>query len=357
MKRNILLFGSSSKLSLNILYCLKDSAFAVHFLSNNIKNAAKYSKLTASYQLVSGESWKLEDVVKVILSRKIDLLMPVGEAEVLFIEANQTELENYCKCQWVTPAKEFKSAINKHLLAAELQKIGVSIPLHVSITDEEDIIAFTKTNGFPVLIKPTRSSFGWGIRKFNSLEKLLSHFKKYNLYKEEYILQQFIVGSDISCNILSERGQIICYTIKESPVRYGSNFNPHDTIMFGPDQNVINQVSKIIAQFKWHGIANVNIRRDYKNQEIYILEINGRYWGSVISSLKRAGINFPDIAAHYGLGERITIPEMGTGLQVSFARFLRSLLSFKPFSIDDTKFHSYTQDPIARIMQMTEKFR
>jgi hypothetical protein len=77
----------------------------------------------------------------------------------------------------------------------------------------------------------------------------------------------------------------------------------------------------------------------------------------VIGSLKRAGLNFPDIAAHYGLGERITIPEMGTGLQVSFARFLRSLLSFKPFSIDDTKFHSYTQDPIARIMQMTEKFR
>jgi len=357
MKRNILLFGSSSKLSLNIVYCLKDTAFAVHFLSNNIKNAAKHSRLTASYQLVSGENWKLEDVVKVILSKKIDFLMPVGEAEVSFIETYKAELEKYCSCQWVTPAYDFSIAINKNALAAELKAIGVPVPIHTPISTKQDILDFTGATGFPVLLKPTRSSFGWGIKKFTTLQPLLDHFTKNNLYQQEYILQQFIVGSDINCNVLCEQGKVICHSIQESPVRYGVNFSPHDTIKFGPDENVITEVSKVMSRFNWHGIANIDIRRDYKTKQIYILEINGRYWGSVIGSLKRAGLNFPDIAAHYGLGERITIPEMGTGLQVSFARFLRSLLSFKPFSIDDTKFHSYTQDPIARIMQMTEKFR
>ena len=33
--------------------------------------------------------------------------MPVGESEVLFIEQNKTELEKYCKCQWVTSAANF----------------------------------------------------------------------------------------------------------------------------------------------------------------------------------------------------------------------------------------------------------
>ncbi len=357
MKRNILLFGSSSKLSLNILYCLKDTDFSVHFLSNNTKNAAAFSRLTASYQLAQGEEWKLEEVVRVILDKKIDLLMPVGEAEVSFIEAYSAELEQHCICQWVTPAADFKIAINKNALAAELKATGVPVPIHAPISSEQDILAFTATTGFPVLLKPTRISFGWGIKKFTTLQPLLDHFTKNNLYQKEYILQQFIVGSDINCNVLCENGKVIYHSIQESPVRYGVNFSPHDTIKFGPDENVITEVSKVMSRFNWHGIANIDIRRDHKTKQIYILEINGRYWGSVIGSLKRAGLNFPDIAAHYALGERITIPEMGSGLQVSSARLLRSLLSFKPFSIDDTKFHSYGADPKARVMQMLEKFR
>ncbi len=357
MKRNILLFGSSSKLSLNILYCLKDSDFDVHFLSNNPKNAARYSRLTASYQQTGSETWHLSEVIAVIQSKKIDFLMPVGEAEVSFIEEYKTELEQFCTCQWVTPATDFRIAINKNELAAELKNIGVPVPVHAAISCEKDIIDFTAVTGFPVLLKPTRSSFGWGIRKFNALQPLLDYFSKKNLYQQEYILQQFIVGSDINCNVLCENGVVICHTIQESPVRYGVNFSPHDTIRFGPDEQVIREVQKVMTRFNWHGIANIDIRRDHQTGQIYILEINGRYWGSVIGSLKRAGLNFPSIAAHYGLGERISIPEMGKGTQVSFAKFLGSLLSLKPFSINDTKFHSYFDDPKARLMQMTEKFR
>jgi predicted ATP-grasp superfamily ATP-dependent carboligase len=357
MKRNILLFGSSSKLSLNILYCLKETAFNVHYLSNNPKNAAQYSKLVASYRLSNESSWQLDEVVNTIIAHQIDMLMPVGEAEVLFIEEHQTELEKYCRCQWVTPSADFNIAINKHQLAGELQKIGVAVPLHVNVTCEEDIIAFTRNTGFPVLIKPTRSSFGWGIRKFNTLEKLLAHFNTNNLYQQEYILQQFIVGSDINCNVISEKGEVICHTIQESPVRYGVNFSPHDTIQFGPDEVVIGEVRKVMARFHWHGVANIDIRRDHQTKKIYILEINGRYWGSVIGSLIRAGLNFPDILAHYALGERITIPDMHRGLQISLAKFLKSLVSLKPASINDTKFHSYSADPKARMMQMLEKFR
>ena len=283
--------------------------------------------------------------------------MPVGEAEVSFIEEYRAELEQYCSCQWVTPADDFKIAINKNELAAELKNIGVPVPIHAAISCEKDITDFTAITGFPVLLKPTRSSFGWGIRKFNTLQPLLDYFSKKNLYQQEYILQQFIIGSDINCNVLCENGQVICHSIQESPVRYGVNFSPHDTIRFGPDEQVIKEVQKVMSRFNWHGIANIDIRRDHQTRQIYILEINGRYWGSVIGSLKRAGLNFPAIAAHYGLGERISIPEMGTGSQISFAKYLGSLFSLKPFSINDTKFHSYFADPKARLMQMTEKFR
>jgi predicted ATP-grasp superfamily ATP-dependent carboligase len=186
---------------------------------------------------------------------------------------------------------------------------------------------------------------------------LITHYRKNNLFQKDYVIQQFIEGSDIDCNIFAEHGKILCHTIQESPVRSGLNFNPHDTIAFAPDENVLEEVTKVIAKFQWHGIANFDIRRDIKTNKIYILEINGRYWGSLIGSLKRAGVNFPKIAAHYALGERIAIPDMHRGLQISLAKFLKSLVSLKPASIKDTKFHSYSADPKARMMQMLEKFR
>lgn len=357
MKKNILLFGSTSKLSLNILYCLSKSEFNTHFLSNNSKNAAEFSKHIISYQLAKNNTWSLNEIIGLLISRNIDVLMPVGEEEVLFIEQNQTELEKYCKCQWVTPAANFNIAINKDLLAGVLEKIGVPVPLHVSIRSKEDIIAFTSSTGFPVLIKPTRSSFGWGIKKFNSLHPLLNYFEKNKLYQKEYILQQFIIGSDINCNVFCEYGEVICHTIQESPVRYGVNFSPHDTIAFGPDEGVISEVRKVMSQFNWHGVANIDIRRDHRTKSIYILEINGRYWGSVIGSLTRAGLNFPDIAAHYALGIRIPINDMHEGLQISIKKFLKSLISLKPYSFNNTKFDSYSADPKARLMQMIEKIR
>lgn len=356
-KKNILLFGNTSKLSLNILYCLRNAAFNIHYLSNNSKNAAKFSKFIISYEIVKNNSWNLDEIISLIISRKIDVLMPVGESEVLFIEQNKTELEKYCKCQWVTSAANFNIAINKNLLAGVLEKMGVLVPLHVSINSKEDIIKFTSTVGFPVLIKPTRSSFGWGIKKFNSLNPLLNYFEKNKLYQKEYILQQFIIGSDINCNVFCEHGEVICHTIQESPVRYGVNFSPHDTIAFGPDEEVISEVRKVMRKFNWHGVANIDIRRDHRTKKFYILEINGRYWGSVIASLARAGMNFPDIAAHYALGNRIPIAVMHEGLQISVKKFLKSLISLKPYSFNKTKFHSYGADAKARLMQMIEKIR
>jgi len=120
---------------------------------------------------------------------------------------------------------------------------------------------------------------------------------------------------------------------------------------------VISEVRKVMRKFNWHGVANIDIRRDHRTKKIYILEINGRYWGSVIGSLTRAGLNFPDIAANYALGFRIPINDMHEGLQISIKKFLKSLISLKPYSFNKTKFHSYGADPKARLMQMIEKIR
>jgi hypothetical protein len=58
----------------------------------------------------------------------------------------------------------------------------------------------------------------------------------------------------------------------------------------------------------WSGVANIDLRYDEDKKEVKILEINPRYWASVIGSLV-AGINFPNLACQLSMGLDFPRPE------------------------------------------------
>ena len=63
---------------------------------------------------------------------------------------------------------------------------------------------------------------------------------------------------------------------------------------------VLDVVARMVAAFNWNGVAHVDLR-DVVDGHIEIIEVNPRFWGSVLGSL-HAGINFPDLACQAGLG-------------------------------------------------------
>jgi len=53
---------------------------------------------------------------------------------------------------------------------------------------------------------------------------------------------------------------------------------------------------------RWSGVAHIDLRYDRQADEIKVIEINARYWGSLLGSL-HAGINFPLLAVKTAKGE------------------------------------------------------
>ena len=57
----------------------------------------------------------------------------------------------------------------------------------------------------------------------------------------------------------------------------------------------------------WSGVANVDVRFDYKTKQCMVLEINPRFWLSVEAS-EIAGVNFPYLYCLSSLNLDFEIP-------------------------------------------------
>jgi hypothetical protein len=62
-----------------------------------------------------------------------------------------------------------------------------------------------------------------------------------------------------------------------------------------------------MRRVKWTGIAQLDLRRDSRTGQVLIIEVNPRFWGSLLASAS-AGVNFPILSCRAAFGEKISAP-------------------------------------------------
>ena len=348
--KTILIIGWDSNICLGVAYCLNKSGFMVYLLSHNPNNAGKYSRFIEKSFSYTQENELAQKVLEIIKNESIDLVMPYDEIETRTIRENQQLFLPYSSCSWATDPELFNIGINKSSLANFLEKNNIPCPPTALPTDYDKINRIIHEFGFPLLVKKTRSSAGRGIQKIHTSDELKSFCS--NLKDDQFLIQPFLIGSDVTCNVICKMGEILCHTIQESPVKYGEEYNANDTLTYHEDDEVLQMVGNMMKLLQWNGVACVDLRRDAKSGRPYILEINGRFWGSVLPSFLKAGVNFPYILARLSLAEAVEIPQQNSAKQYSLKVYLKRLIKGKFTSFRKTKFIPYFEDPIARFRQI-----
>lgn len=351
--KNILLIGYDSNLALGVLFCLRGLGFTFYLLSHNRKNAARFSRFVQqTYYYTDGQEELKQRIIELTKKHSIDFIFPYDEFEIRFVTLNREELSQYAPCLLGTNPAYFDIGIHKENLAGFLLEHNLPCPPFISLSHKEGIQQFINENQFPLLVKPVRMASGRGIQKLNDENEFQNFLNDNTIVANDFILQPFIVGTDVTCNVICKEGEIICYTIQESPVKRGANFSSNDILIYHDDAQVVNAVSQMMKKLHWNGVACVDMRRDEKTNNLYILEINGRFWASVVPSFLKAGVNFPFILLKLSLGEFVEIPKMRSAFQISLKQFLLSFLHFRPYRLKDTKYWPYFFDPIARLAQL-----
>jgi glutathione synthase/RimK-type ligase-like ATP-grasp enzyme len=250
--------------------------------------------------------------------KDIDVLLPVGEAGIRCTSANSEPFTDICSVAPFPDTDAFDLAVDKSRLAEFL------IDRHLPGLPDWDATVLRsrpdlwETLPFPVLLKARRGSFGRQITYVATASDLGKALSNLNDETGDYFVQPYLSGRDVDCSVLCQGGEILAHTIQRErvPARFGT-FQPPVVVEFVHDEQVLEIVRPMMKALDWTGVAHVDLRRDSNTGGLYVLEINARFWGSILGSVL-VGVNMPHLACLAARNIPFEVPKFRPGLY--FAR-------------------------------------
>ena len=112
----------------------------------------------------------------------------------------------------------------------------------------------------------------------------------------------------MGCSLLCLDGKILAYTIQDVEIPNPRAFDNWWGIRFVQNDEVLDLVTKLMHELNFNGVAHIDLRYNEQEKQIKILELNPRFWASLLGS-HAVGVNFPYLASLTGLGIPFPVPE------------------------------------------------
>lgn len=270
----------------------------VHLVSKDRRSPAKFSRWCRSFQHVASaadDSAVIAVLEKRVSQERIDVLLPIAEVAISLCSRNLAALSAMCAVTPVPTPASLDIAVDKWRFAEYLTGSGIPFPNSIHCESPDDLERVRSSLRFPVLLKPTRGQGGQGIEYFAVFDDLYARFQEEEVDVSRYLVQEFVDGYDLGCSILSWNGEVLAYTVQRGRIAGSSRFGAPSGIEFLNDRQVYESATAFPARVCWNGVMNVDLRFDRHEGKVKVLEVNPRYWRSLLGSVL-AGVNFPYLA-------------------------------------------------------------
>jgi predicted ATP-grasp superfamily ATP-dependent carboligase len=250
-------------------------------------------------------------VEQAVREERAALLVPISEASLLALLPNR---ERFGTC--VIPfagEQSFRDISDKRRVLSEAAVLGIATPAQVIVPDSTAIASLdVDALDFPIVIKPGRSvgeadgaREKYGVRYAASAPELRTTLATLSTGAFPVLLQQRVVGAGTGVFLLVWNGQVRASfahrRITEKPPAGGVSVDRESIPL---DPRLLELSRALLARFEWQGVAMVEYKVDERTGTPFLMEINGRFWGSLQLAID-AGVDFPVILAALALGEPV----------------------------------------------------
>lgn len=304
--QRVLATDGEQRSTLAVVRSLGASGYEVHVTSLGGRSLAGASRFCASDRAMPDpmvDAAGYADAVAVLLETlDIDVLIPMTDVAAVAL----LPLRSRCP-DTVIPFPEqaaWENASDKRRLLELAKGLGVPVPNQVVIERRDDdarpAIEWATGQGFPIVLKPHCSAVvdGRAVRKLGvslaaSAEEMQSKLASLPEIAFPVLVQQRIQGPGVGGFFLASHGEAIASfahrRLREKPPTGGVSVLRESVAMA---EQVLEHSTALLRELDWSGVAMVEFKQDATTGTYYLMEINGRFWGSLQLAID-AGVDFP----------------------------------------------------------------
>ncbi len=239
----------------------------------------------------------VDGIDALVTTHRIDVLLPVADIPTLLLTAQRARFDGRCAVPFAA-AEAIDRAANKVDMLTTAESLGVPVPRSVIVHSLDQ--AEAGTFEYPMVIKPGRSrvrtSAGWassGVSYAADRNDLLRDLRARPSHDFPLLLQERIVGPGLGVFACYDHGRPVALfshrRLRERPPWGGVSVLSESVPM---DPVARDAATTLLDALQWHGVAMVEFKRDLRDGLPRLMEINGRFWGSLQLAVD-AGVDFP----------------------------------------------------------------
>ncbi|MEE4609352.1 MAG: ATP-grasp domain-containing protein [Desulfobacteraceae bacterium] len=243
----------------------------------------------------------LDHLVDLVASGHYDVLLPLSDETTMPISRHAVRLSPHvglCVPDWA----DLDRAHDKLETLVLARRLGLAVPETWAPASRQELEHISRTLAYPCVWKLRRGAGGLGLRFPANPDELMACWATLRptsdpVYDTGRPLVQEYIGGDVhDVGALFNRGRVRAAMTQKRllmyPVRGGIGIYNITT-----DQPELrDQAIALLEALHWHGPAAVEFRFDPRDGRHKIMEVNGRFWGTLGLAI-HSGMDFPWLAA------------------------------------------------------------
>lgn len=236
----------------------------------------------------------LSSMTELIRKEQFDFLIPCGDSALVAASQFYDQFRDllHVSCP---PPQIVQRVLDKRATLEIAARCGVPIPATFWISSLAELEVIRNKLIFPIVRKPSnkQKENADKVRYFHSYEELSNALTAVDTFGEEIMLQQYCEGEGTGIESLFHKGEPIALfqhrRIRELPSTGGVSVVALSEPL---DSHLVKFAVTLLRGLEWEGVAMVEFKHNRANRKATLMEVNGRYWGSVAVAI-HAGVNFP----------------------------------------------------------------
>lgn len=242
----------------------------------------------------------VDALARILETGKYPIVFPTTERTIQLVSAARSRLPAWVRIP-IPDSDALARVVDKERTMALAEELGVSMPRTWCPSSIDEVARLAPSLPYPVIVKPRQTNFlatGGHLAKIDyavvtTASALGRAWSRVHQAVPRPLIQELVRGRGVGVNSLWRAGRPLVWfchrRVREIDLRGGRSTAAESAPC---DGRMVEAASRMLTALRWHGVAMAEFKWDEETGAFWLLEINGRFWGSLPLALA-AGVDFP----------------------------------------------------------------